>query len=270
MLNNFSPAEIERMPYVKFMARLKETNRPPGGSVAIEQFVQGCYIRPEKKVLDIGCNTGYVSFEIARLSGAEVIGVDIDSAMIDSAKDYLNQEVKELQEKITFQVADGKKLPFPDSTFDVVVCGGSFAFIEEKQEAMLEIKRVLKPWGFFGDVNFFYKIEPPDVLITKLNTLLGVTIEPWKCSFWTDQYKEAGFEIFSSKILNIDSVNSVDVEEYCDYMVSRIPDLNKDQKNIARNKLFLAMQLFNRNHEFMNYMVVINRKRNFPEEKILF
>jgi ubiquinone/menaquinone biosynthesis C-methylase UbiE len=105
-------------------------------------------------VLDVGCNTGYVSFEIARLAKCSVVGVDINKNMINAAKKMRKGDP--LGYLIKFKVADVMRLPFQKETFNAVVSGGSTAFIDDKIKAIQEYKRVLKQWGFIGDINFFF------------------------------------------------------------------------------------------------------------------
>ena len=50
---------------------------------------------------------------------------------------------------LTFQVADAKSLPFPDSSFDAVTVGFGMRNIPDTILALKEIRRVLKPGGRF-------------------------------------------------------------------------------------------------------------------------
>jgi SAM-dependent methyltransferase len=78
--------KIKEMSYVDLMAFLAEVNRPPGGKDSIRVLAQNCFITKDSKVLDVGCNTGYVSFEIAHLAECSVVGVDISENMIRSSE----------------------------------------------------------------------------------------------------------------------------------------------------------------------------------------
>ena len=48
---------------------------------------------------------------------------------------------------VTFQVGDAEGLPFPDSTFDAVISNGVFNLSLDKEKALAEAHRVLKPGG---------------------------------------------------------------------------------------------------------------------------
>jgi SAM-dependent methyltransferase len=81
------------------------------------------------EVLDIGTGTGKAARVVAkRFPGAEVVGVDLAPEMIGEAKRLLPAE---LADRVTFQVADGSQLPFPDGAFDLVVLQNMIPFFAE-------------------------------------------------------------------------------------------------------------------------------------------
>ena len=51
--------------------------------------------------------------------------------------------------RVTWQQADAQTLPFPDGTFDAVVCQFGAMFFPDKSRAFSEAYRVLKPGGRF-------------------------------------------------------------------------------------------------------------------------
>lgn len=116
-MSEITSQKISKMSYVKLMAFLEEVNRPPGGKDSIRVAVQNCFITKDSKVLDIGCNTGYCSFEIVHLSRCSVTGIDISPVMIRTAKKF--QKEDPLGNLIKFRVADAMHLPFTKKMFDV-------------------------------------------------------------------------------------------------------------------------------------------------------
>ena len=103
-------------------------------------------IGPGEHILDIGCGAGVDTILAATLVGRKgsVIGVDIVSEMIERAES--NLELMDL-ENVKFQKASGESLPFAHDTFDVVISNGVINLIPDKETAMSEILRVLKPSG---------------------------------------------------------------------------------------------------------------------------
>jgi arsenite methyltransferase len=103
-------------------------------------------LTPGNAVLDIGCGAGVDSLVAAHLVGAggHVTGIDVTPAMIQGARAHgarlgLNN--------FTFQVGEAEALPFPDCTFDAVISNGVFNLSLDKEKALAEAHRVLKPGG---------------------------------------------------------------------------------------------------------------------------
>jgi len=266
-MDKFTQKDIKNMPYVRFMALLDEVNRPPGGKMSVRQAVQNGFINHKSKVLDVGCNTGYCTFEIAHLTKCKVTGIDISADMIKVAKKYKSND--SLGHLVNFLVADGMKMPFKDKSFDVVFSGGSTAFIENKQRAVYEYTRVVKPWGFVIDINFFYNRKPPASLLNKLNSLLGITIKPWSLDYWIDLYKTCGLEQYYVFTDKVKIVEQKDIEQYCRAMAQQKKFPSKTEFAVYK-KLSNAMKLFNENHRYLSYGVFVHRKRQVEEQISLF
>lgn len=259
--------KIKAMNYVELMAFLGEVNRPPGGKDSIRQVVQNCFIIKDSKVLDIGCNTGYCSFEIAHLAKCSITGIDISPEMIKTAKKF--QKEDPLGNLIKFRVANAMNLPFEAETFNTVVSGGSTAFIDDKKRAMKEYKRVLKPWGFIADVNFYYRTKPPVNLIRRLNALMEVDIKPWNINYWLNLYDDCGLERYFVYTNHIKPVSRSEINNYCATMIKnkKLPII---ADKLLRKRLIHIMRLFNENHKYLGYGVFILRKRPVKEQVSLF
>lgn len=262
-----TPQKIREMSYMDLMAFLNEVNRPPGGKDSIRILVQNCFIAKDSKVLDVGCNTGYVSFEIARLAKCSVVGVDINENMIKVAEKIRKND--SLGHLIKFKIADAMNLPFQKEAFDIVVSGGSTAFIGDKVKAVQEYKRVLKQWGFIGDINFFYRVKPPISLIKKLNSILEIEIQPWDLNYWINLYEHCGLEKYFIYTSRIKPVSRQDVENYCSVMADK-KNLSEDAKQELKKKLIKIMNVFNENHKYLDYGIFIFRKRLEQEQISLF
>jgi len=85
-----------------------------------------CLSARPRKVLDLGCGTGDLTINIARLAegGVEVTGLDYSRPMLEIAARKAASLAGE--SKISFTYGDAANLPFPDGYFDCV--GISFAF----------------------------------------------------------------------------------------------------------------------------------------------
>lgn len=112
---------------------------------------QACLEGNPKRILDIGCGTGDLTINIARLvsKDVEITGLDYSPPMLELAK--LKAEKAGVGNKISFLSGEATGIPFPDSYFDCV--GISFAFRNLTYKNPLataylaEVKRVLKAGG---------------------------------------------------------------------------------------------------------------------------
>jgi ubiquinone/menaquinone biosynthesis C-methylase UbiE len=101
--------------------------------------------RQAQTVLEIACGTGRVTRHLKStlLPSARLTATDINPDMIAVAKSALNCET------ITWATADAQALPFPDESFDLVVCQYGLMFVPDKPKAFAEAFRVLKNGGIF-------------------------------------------------------------------------------------------------------------------------
>jgi SAM-dependent methyltransferase len=95
-------------------------------------------VRAPAKVLDIGCATGDMAARLKGL-GYDAAGVDIAEPMVARARERWNT--------IRFEVGDGERLPFPDDTFDGIVCLGVIEYQNNDGRMLQEIRRVLRSGG---------------------------------------------------------------------------------------------------------------------------
>ena len=100
------------------------------------------------KVLDLGCGYGYYTDYFQNI-GAEVLGVDGSSKMIEIAKNrYPN---------CSFDICDiTESFPFEDESFDLVFCNQVLMDVESVEKVFSECYRILKPNGVF-----YYSIVHP-------------------------------------------------------------------------------------------------------------
>ena len=70
------------------------------------------------RLLDLGCGSGLLTIELANLTNGDIIGIDIDQALLDR----LNKKIKvrDLTNSITTKRIDFLKNDFPDKYFDLI------------------------------------------------------------------------------------------------------------------------------------------------------
>ena len=98
-------------------------------------------------LLDIGTGPGHLLLSIRKkLPDAELVGVDISSAMVAQAKRNIKAYGRDLH--IDVRAADANLLPFADETFDRVISTGSLHHWKDPLQALSEAHRVLKVNGY--------------------------------------------------------------------------------------------------------------------------
>jgi ubiquinone/menaquinone biosynthesis C-methylase UbiE len=95
-----------------------------------------------KTVLDVGCGTGLYSIRLSE-AGGDVTAVDISSKMIEIAR----RKAQDRGQYIWYDQADMVKLPYENSTFDMVVSITALEFATDPLLALMEMARVLRPGG---------------------------------------------------------------------------------------------------------------------------
>ncbi|MBI2170798.1 MAG: methyltransferase domain-containing protein [Chloroflexi bacterium] len=130
------------------------------------QMVEDLGLKPGDRVLDLGCGPGLWTPMFARMVGqsGKVIGVDFDEALIDYARNKL--ENKRFAGVLEFQVGDFYDIPFADNTFDLVFFGNCLAYVTDQPRVLAELKRVTRQGGrvvvkdFDGAVLVVHPIDP--------------------------------------------------------------------------------------------------------------
>jgi Methylase involved in ubiquinone/menaquinone biosynthesis len=114
-----------------------------------DDFVDSIGVKPGMKVLDVACGTGNTAIPEAK-KGAEVIGVDIATNLIEQAR----QRAKAEGLQIKFEEGDVEDLQFPDASFDAVVTMFGAMFAPRPDVTASEMIRVTKPGGFIAMGNW--------------------------------------------------------------------------------------------------------------------
>ncbi len=112
------------------------------------------------RVLDVGSGTGVVTEELAASTPGEVIGVDIDPAMVAFAQQRGG--------RADYRLGDAHDLPFPDGWFDVTTCHFLLLWCRDPRRAAQEMMRVTRPGGAVlvcAEPDYGGRIDYPDLPI---------------------------------------------------------------------------------------------------------
>lgn len=106
------------------------------------RIVEGAGLEHGARVLDIGSGTGAVAFAAAD-RGARVVAIDVKPPSLGHGRELS----RSIDAPVVHAVADARGLPFPDDSFDASVHRSVFVYMEHRERAVAEERRVLRPGG---------------------------------------------------------------------------------------------------------------------------
>ena len=107
--------------------------------------------RGDARVLDLCCGTGDMTFALNRRTGsagARIFGADFSHAMLRRAT------AKGKGSTLAWIEADALRLPFPDSSFDLITAAFGFRNLADYDAGLCEMVRLLRPGGQCGILDF--------------------------------------------------------------------------------------------------------------------
>ncbi len=101
------------------------------------------------RILEIAAGTGIVTSAVnRRLPQAKIVATDVNAAVVEFAAERVRSE------RVIFERADAQDLPYPEESFDLVICQFGVMFFPDKVCANREVWRVLSSGGHYLLVTF--------------------------------------------------------------------------------------------------------------------
>ena len=94
--------------------------------------------------LDVGCGNGAATRHVADTFGIRAVGVDVDPQQVALARTAAGDRTD-----VQLLTADATCLPFEDGRFDIVATSKMTHHVTRWSSALAELRRVLKPQGYF-------------------------------------------------------------------------------------------------------------------------
>jgi ubiquinone/menaquinone biosynthesis C-methylase UbiE len=186
------------------------------GSVpATRELVKLCQVLPGFRVLDVGSGAGRTPVLLAKDYGVQVVGVDLHPGMVSVATRLARQE--KLEGKVRFRQGDAQALPFEDNSFDAVIAESVTAFVSDKQKAVAEYLRVVKPGGYVGINEATYlQSDPPKEIRESAANDLGLMVEPLLSKQWEQLMRNVGLYFLAVRLfpLNLRKQTSQTLKRY--------------------------------------------------------
>lgn len=113
------------------------------------KLVRGVKSHQPRDVLDLATGSGDVAFALARglAPKTKLVGMDFCQPMLDEAIAKQKRFADLRYDHLTFEPGDGLNLPVADGSFDGVTISFGLRNMADRQRALAEMRRVLRPGG---------------------------------------------------------------------------------------------------------------------------
>ena len=169
-------------------------------------------LRPGMVVADIGCGVGGPLVEIARFSGAKIVGVNSNAYQLDRARKHV--EEVELTHLAEFLHCDFLDIDAPDGSFDAVYSIEATCCAPDKLSIYREVFRLLKPGACFAAYEYCmtdrFDAQDPLHLRIKADMQLGgglLVIDDAQTI--DDALRSVGFEVLETADLSVQAGPSI-------------------------------------------------------------
>jgi SAM-dependent methyltransferase len=112
----------------------------------LERFGFQLQLGSSSRLLDVACGSGGPALHLVRLTGCQVVGVEL----YDEAVANGNRSAREagLERRASFAQADASQtLPFDDGGFDAIVCVDAINHLPGRERVLVDWTRLLQPGG---------------------------------------------------------------------------------------------------------------------------
>jgi len=136
----------------------------------------------KSSVLDVGCAKGFMLYDLKKIiPGIKVSGIDISRYAVQNSKIEVRRFLK---------VANAKKLPFPDKSFDVVVSINTIHNLNKRDcaKSLKEIMRVTKKYAFITVDAYRNNKEKKKMYMWNLTAKTIMSVKKWKLFFKKNNY----------------------------------------------------------------------------------
>ena len=103
-------------------------------------------------VLDVASGTAGVALQLARRTGARVVGADLTLEMLEVGRRNVDEAYQ--AGRIQLVAARAEALPFPDASFDALTFTYLVRYVDDPAATIAEIARVVRPGGSVASLEF--------------------------------------------------------------------------------------------------------------------
>lgn len=160
----------------------------PGGFALTKRTAELAELKDGMKILDVSSGRGTQSIYYAKEYNVNVIGMDINMDMLNTATE--NAKIEGVSEKVKFEQGDSQNLPFENDTFDVVINECAVGIPDDSQKVLDEMLRVVKKGGKVLMHESIWKQKIIENEKNEISERYGTT--PLELDEWKNMLKKAG------------------------------------------------------------------------------
>ena len=116
-------------------------------------------VAPNGRILDVATGTAAVAIELARKTGASVVGLDQSAEMLAAGRDRIEQAG--LGERVRLVHGRAERVPFEDGEFDALTFTYLLRYVDDHGATMRELARVTRSGGTIASLEFGVPPAPP-------------------------------------------------------------------------------------------------------------
>ncbi|MDQ3458641.1 MAG: class I SAM-dependent methyltransferase [Deinococcota bacterium] len=192
------------------------------------------------QVLELGCGPATLWRDnLARIPGSwEITLSDFSAGMLAEAQANLGTH----RQRFTFEVVDAQVIPRRDAQFDAVIANHMLYHVPDRQKALAEIRRVLKPNGkLYAATNGSKHLLETEVLIRKLKPEQKRMAEPFNLDNGQEQLS-ACFSNVELRRYN-DSLRVTETEPLIAYLLSGLENLSVADERVAALSAYVEREI---------------------------
>ena len=208
--------DIKNMSYTEFISYAHQWNIPPGSFVTLNEWIVFSHITKESRVLEIACTTGFSSREIARITGCEVVGIDICKSSVKRAQ--YNQKLYGENLKLEYICMDACEYK-TEKKFTHIVLGAALGFFDNPEKMLNNLKGLLVDGGMILVSPYYLKGKKlPKQLIDRTKRV--IEINPTNFDYYTAIKPYENFEVLYENRKDIVPENNEQMQKYCHDTIS--------------------------------------------------
>jgi sterol 24-C-methyltransferase len=168
-------------------------------------------VGPGDTLLELGCGRGRVAFHVHSLTGAALVGYNVDETQIERANDFARK--RQVDGECRFHVRDLNDVPYPleDGSIAGVYEIGAICYCTDLGRLFKEIHRILRPGGRLSllDICMYDKYDPSNPehvrMLSQTKPLTGLL----RALHWDDYQRacdSAGLKVFRNENPSVDGL----------------------------------------------------------------